>query len=545
MITPRARMDRIKQKIAEEAWRRPLLSSGLWHHDDIRNNFYDAVYLFVAASEPAIPVTFHRNEALRLASAVLIKILSLQDRNPESPTFGHWPLHLGDDPELAAKNPLPAELMSCLMVFWYTRFAVRMDAPLADSFRHSIQLLYKCNFYRQPIKAFNHHDAKYTAVKLLFGHYFQDADLLACGRRDLRLITERIRNTGMTEYGALPWFWHWIQSLTSAYLYISDNGTREELACLLEELWHYRARHYLGGAWLGGRMRSLAVDLPRDRNVAFDYVQFGDFELPTQLSRVEFAGLVHFEASDEVRRTAWRTEPALIEYAIFPAEGGVPLHQSVYCTEHAATGGILERVTEFDNEQHRWEVTLPLSEARGANRLYLFSPGAGFVEGDPRHESEAGELLFSGHTVFGLYPAMESAEARIIGVLPQGDWMLKSAVAYGELPHLYAGVFMPDDFSVVDRSDYLELDSPGLAAGNGYVVEVIEKAVASAMGIHTLEEFAALMDTRRPQWSLDDEHMTVSYSNTTEDRLTLTVNVQGNVSRIRNGRKISSKQENV
>lgn len=45
------RQQEIIISIALEAQRRPLLESGLWFHDDVRNNFYYASYLFAAAMQ--------------------------------------------------------------------------------------------------------------------------------------------------------------------------------------------------------------------------------------------------------------------------------------------------------------------------------------------------------------------------------------------------------------------------------------------------------------------------------------------------------------
>ncbi|TYP73069.1 hypothetical protein [Paenibacillus methanolicus] len=500
MHTNTERMSRITLQMAEEAWERPLQDSGLWHHNDIRNNFYDAAYLYAAAADERLDASFDRREAADLASNVFMHVLELQDRNPESPTYGHWPLHLGERPELAPIHTLPAELMSALMVYWQYRYEDAMDEQLSGAFEHAIRRMYESGFFRRTVQSFNHHEAKYTAAKLLFGQRYGDADLLAAGRRDLQLTLARIREAGMAEYGALPWFWHWVQAFSSAYYVVEDDGIREEIADLLEELWLYRARHYLNGAWIGGRMRSLPVDLPRDRNVAFDYVQFGDFELPRRLPRAEFAGLLHVAGSEEVSRTAWRSGQEEIAYAIVPADGGAKLHQTIYRTAHAATGGILERVAEFDNEQHRWEITLPLSEAEGANRLYLFSPGAGYAEGDPRHASDRGELMLRKHTALGLY-APQAEPVRLVGVLPAGTWRREQNRAYGELQHLYAALFMPGGFVMAPMDDYVKLDSSGDGGRcNGFVVEVVEKEAAAALGIHTLDDFFLSMERRRPQW---------------------------------------------
>lgn len=531
------RMDQIVLQVAEEAWARPLNNSGLWYHNDIRNNFYDAAYLFAAASDKRLSLTCERDEAVELAQTVFLNVLSLQDQVPESPTFGHWPLYLGDEPARAEKNTLPAELMGCLMVYWHDRYASVMDEPLANAFDQTIQILYQCSFYRELQRNFSHHEAKYLSLKLLLGYRFNDAELLASGRDDLQVTIERLQHEGMAEYGALPWFWHWVQSLTCAYACIEDQEIHALLDRLLELLWTYRAEHYLNGAWIGGRMRSLPVDLPRDQNTAFDYVQFGDFELPKPLLRVEFAGLLHYEVSEEVRQLALSREPRMLNYTITPAVSAVPLHQSVYRTQHAAVGGIEERVTEFDNEQHRWEVTLPLSEAEGANRLYLFSPGEGFHEGDPRHESNAGELMFHKQTVIGLY-GEGAASNRIVGVLPKGDWLLRDDNrAYAELRHLYVGLFMLEKLSTAEFESYVSIDSVDQSTANGYVVEVIEKSVAAAYDIHTLADFAAYMDERQPNWHIAEGLLSVGYRTIDGEDLILSVEACGDVVRTINGHK--------
>lgn len=526
MSTYSTRMDRITLQKAEEAWARPLQDNGLWHHHDIRNNFYDAAYLFAAASEPRLQVSFEREQAVARAATVLLNVLSLQDREPGSETFGHWPLYLGDNPSTAAKNVLPAELLSSLMIYWANRYASKMDASLAEAFEQAIHAMYISGFYRQQQRLFNHHEAKYTAAKLLFGYRYDDADLIASGQQDLLLTLKRVREDGMAEYGALPWFWHWIQSMTCVYSCVTDSSVRETAAELLDELWLYRARHYLGGAWIGGRMRSLSADLPRDQNVAFDYVQFGDFELPSPLVRVEFAGLLHYEASEAVQQVQQRDGQQQLAYTILPADGGAPLHQSVYLTEHVATGGILERVTEFDNEQHRWELTLPLSDGEGANRLYLFAPGEGYSAGDPRHEGNAGELLLHKHTVLGLYGPESAASQQIIGVLPHGTWQYERSQAYGELRHLYVAVFTLEPFSVTNRQHYIELNSVNGTSGiNGFVVETVEKREAAAQGIDSLPAFIAEMSRRIPKWNISDgsDGLSVTYHTFSGEQLMLSI----------------------
>ena len=96
----------------------------------------------------------------------------------------------------------------------------------------------------------NHHEAKYTATKLIFGHRFNDKELLEDGKQSLRDTLTLLRREGMAEYGRLPWFWHWTQAFTCALELMEEPELKRELHELLDELWSLRTSYYLKGAWL-------------------------------------------------------------------------------------------------------------------------------------------------------------------------------------------------------------------------------------------------------------------------------------------------------
>lgn len=501
MTNYRDRMNEIVLLTAQAAMERPLLDSGLWTHTDIRNNFYEASYLYTASHELDFAVAYDRDEGIEKSIKVLLRVLDLQDRNQDSATFGHWPLSLQPSPIQAEKNPLPAELMGILMVYFYQRYALGMDEQLKREFVLTIESLYCSTYYRQPQRTFGHHEAKYTASKLVFGYHFEDKKLLEAGRQDLELTLERIRRLGMAEYGALPWFWHWIEAFTCAYECVPDANIRNQLSGILDELWLYRAQHYLKGTWIGGRMRSLAMDLPKDTNVAFDYVQFGDFPLPKLLPRVEYAGLLFYKASDHARDTALNIEaPVEMKRTIVPGagEGEIPLHSYLYRTEHFSCGGIWERAKEFDNEQHRWEIALPLNGASGVNRLYIFSPGEGYTDGDPRHASDIGDVIFHKNTIMALYPDDGKEDNRLVGVLPKGEWNFQPDGLYGCVQGVYLAVFVPVPYTVIEGTDRFSFESLGFP--NGIVAEAISVEDSADFAIGDLKAFASYMEQRKPTW---------------------------------------------
>lgn len=95
------------QKIAIAAHNQPLLSSGLWFHHDLRDNFYYASYLLAAAVDNSEQLPFEREAAKRTAESVLLEVLALQDQDVESDTYGHWPLRLEDVPKDSSQIRCP------------------------------------------------------------------------------------------------------------------------------------------------------------------------------------------------------------------------------------------------------------------------------------------------------------------------------------------------------------------------------------------------------------------------------------------------------
>ncbi|MCI3921290.1 hypothetical protein MO973_13720 [Paenibacillus sp. TRM 82003] len=510
MTTMEERRMRLAALSATEACERPLLDSGLWVHDDIRTNFYYASYLFAAAVDEASGLrcgsSFDREAAKRKAEAVFGRVLALQDKNPDSGTYGHWPLGLAPSPKEASPHPLPAELMGSLIVWFYRRHAERMTDGLRSAFEDACLHLHRSGFYRRTLDRFNHHEAKYTAAKLVFGWHFQDEELFKDGQESLLLTLNRMKERGLPEYGALPWFWHWIQAFTCAFDCVGDEAVKDDLARMLSRLWTERARFYLPGAWVGARSRSLPLDLPRDGNVGFDYVQFGDFALPDALRRVEYAGFLAFEAPEEARRLALdRSQPRELRRAVYPADApeSERLHSYVYVTERFAVGGMRERVREFDNEQHRWEVTLPLSLEGGVNRLYFFRPGEGYREGDPRHEAENGDVMFYRSVGIAYYAADVTSSAEsppILGVLPPGNWVRRDRLLCGEAQGVYLAVHTSGAYDASERPDRWDVALRDASAG--VVVEAVDAREALAAGIDGLAAFADAVAERAPTWSL-------------------------------------------
>lgn len=536
------RLNEIKSKVSAAAYQLPVLDSGYLFHQDVRDNFYYASYLFAASQEEEIAFDGDRQLAKTKAEAILQRLLELQDQDAQSPTYGHWPLNLKPTPQEAPKNTLPVELMGSLMVYFYDRYTGVLSEPLRSNFEESLQHIYKSSFYRKKVEHYNHHEAKYTAAKLIFGQRYEDKDLLEDGITSLRLTLNRITSIGMSEYGGLPWFWHHVQAFTCAWQLMKDQELKGELAQMLDYLWRIRSTYYLGGAWVGPHSRIWPHDMPRDTNVLHDYVQYGDFTLPEEMPRTEFAGFLAYEAPADARELALhRKAPVEVKYRI-PKQAGMAanddvLHSYVYISESFAVGGIYERVLEFDNEQHRWDVSLPLDAVRGVNHAYFFHPAAGNKEGDLRHQSEFSEVFFHQNTVIAHYQIPENYQNQIIGCLPAGEWVEDEHVLFGICGDAYMAVYIQQSYQREELADRSIITSSG--SNNAVVIECIDKHDAMKQGVADLGQFADTMKHRHPEHAQSAEGSAIlTYTTLNDDVLVFKTGSDRELSRLVNGQAV-------
>lgn len=516
------------------------MSSGFLFHQDVRDNFYYASYLFAASQEQDIPFKGDRHSAKEKAESILLLLLELQDRNEKSPTYGHWPLNLKPTPHEAAKNTLPVELMGSLMVYFYERYADVLSESLRSSFEGTLFHIYESGFYRKRVEHFNHHEAKYTAAKLIFGQRYEDKDLLEDGIVSLRRTLDRVTTLGMSEYGGLPWFWHWVQAFTCAWQLMKDPDIKDELARLLDYLWRVRSTYYLGGAWVGPHSRIWPHDMPRDTNVLHDYVQYGDFTLPDHMPRTEYAGFLAYETPVDARQLALDRQVPVEVKSRIPKQAGVAvndedvLHSYVFIAESFAVGGIYERVLEFDNEQHRWDVALPLDRGQGINHAYFFHPAPGNGEGDLLHQSEYSEVFFYRSTVIANYQIPENIPNQIIGCLPAGDWVEDEHALFGLCGDVYMAVYVQQPYQREILADRSVITSSGNK--NAVVFECMDAKDAKSKGIGDLRQFAEVKRNKQPAYAPAAENdFAIHYTTLNDDLLVFKSGPNSETSRFVNG----------
>jgi hypothetical protein len=183
----------------------PLQESGFWFYGDLRDNVYLALHGMVHLYE-CDPIRFMENEQFQLCERVLCNALRLQDTDPSSETYGHWPMRLAeniDNPLNAPPNRLTVELMGCLLIYYTQKYPLILSEKLKNKLQDAIQHIYLSKLYIQPISQWGHHEAKHTALKLLLGFVNEDPVLLKDGHEGLNHVLAFLRLHGFREYGLL------------------------------------------------------------------------------------------------------------------------------------------------------------------------------------------------------------------------------------------------------------------------------------------------------------------------------------------------------
>jgi hypothetical protein len=502
----RTRSHEIIALAAKKAKTLPIAESGLWFHQDLRDNFYYAAHLYEAVNSKGLTEFIGDKEGRDLACELFLQVLRLQDRDPSSSTYGHWPLFVEPDPADSKPSTLPVELMGCLIAFLYNKNKEVMPEPLTHEMGESLKHIYQSKLYDQGLENFSHHEAKLTSLKILIAERFQDEVLLQEGKEQAVTLLRHIRQYGMKEYGSLPWLWHWIQAFTCVWETTKREDIKLITAEMLEYLWRERALFYLKGAWAGPHSRVLPHDVPRDNYNLHDYIQFGDFAAPVSISRLEGSGLFTYQVTDSVYTLAVNHSAAREVKKSVPASylNGIPtesLHIYTYLSEQYALGGMYEYMEEYLNEQYRWDISWPLDAVAGygANQMFFFHPGKGYVEGDVRHPNRYSEILLHSNVVCALYVVPDGGIQSLVGCLPLGQWLFEEHLGFGEVGETFVYFQLMHPFTTLSQEDRIAVAST-FTGVHSVVIEIMTKADALAIGIITLEEFKAKMSDQQAGW---------------------------------------------
>ncbi len=558
--TIKDRRKAVVQLAADKALELPLLPSGFWFHQDIRENFYYAIHLFAYCNDQDFACEWNDDKhetARKLSLDMIRKILALQVTDSDDAMYGHWPLFLGNHPSEAKANPLTFEIIGCLLVLFYKKYGNELPSHVKKDCYLAIVHLYKSNIYRQPLKYMVHHGAKHTALKLLLGSFFHDQELMDEGIKCAKQLRSHIEKFGFKEYGSLPWFWHWIQAFSCVWEVVENSEARNVISDLLDFLWGYRAGYYLKGTWVGPHSRQTLHDVPKDNNPLLDYIQFGDFPLAEEIPRLEGSALLFYEVSDDiVKRAINRTKPVETKRKIQVANAdeivAAELHTYVWIDPEFAVGGIWERVNEYENEQHRWDITFPLTQENienGVNQAFFFHPCEKDNPNDVRHTSNMGEVMYHKDTVMQLWSIPRNDKESyqgIIGCIPLGEWKFEASSGYGRIGNAYVSFQLMNEYRIEETNERILIKSPFSSNWNGVIMEGISSRDAAELGIHDLESFSAVIKEKSNSGfttaNLNTGHVekvSVSYTSWRNDSLYFSMDRQGRCERFLDKQPVS------
>src|SRR3954451_15031477 len=140
-IATNIRRKEIIKLAANQALELPILPSGYWFHQDLRDNFYYAIHLFAYCVDKEFECNWTDEQcekAKGIALTMINNVLALQEVNPDDPMYGHWPLNLRDNPQEAKPNLLPVELMGCLLILFYNKYQHELPSVVKNNCMQAI-----------------------------------------------------------------------------------------------------------------------------------------------------------------------------------------------------------------------------------------------------------------------------------------------------------------------------------------------------------------------------------------------------------------------
>jgi len=431
------------------------------------------------------------------------------------------------EPIKAETNSLPVEFFGSFLLHFSEKYKGTFSEKLQEEVNKVLKSIYYSNLKSRKPEIFNHHETKIFVIQLMYGQYFNDAAMKHNGFCYLKAVYDHTAEYGIREYGSLPWLWHWIQSVTFAQEYLRDEPIKEVLTNLLNLLWKERAAFYLKGAWVGAHSRCLPHDVPNDENTLIDYIQFGDFPMPSSITRLEAAGFLSYQVPEPIHELAVnRLQPVEVKKRIQLVTGEEEkdsLHHYAYITSSYAIGGMWERTEEYLNEQHRWDISLPVKNNDTINQVYFFHPGDGYQEDiqDERHQSRYCEVLFHKNVVCALYHGFPNeSHPFIVGFLPKGEWLQDGKNLYGRVGDVFIAIHLANPFSLIEKGRNLLVKSFG--SSNGIAIEVLSEYEINSRNIHNFMEFTQYMESQTFIFELQGgDELAIQYQTTQGDQLKL------------------------
>lgn len=199
------------------------------------------------------------NRVARAHRAIAI-VLSLQDTDPLSATYGIWPW-LYEEPLAQMDRPdwNWADFLGARLAVALIRFPDRLPADLAQRMRASLHHAAMAIFRRNVTVAYTNIALMGAAVTAMAGELLDRPELLAYGRRRLRGVLEHAQTGGgFAEYNSPTYSLVAVDELDRVLRFVRDGETRELAATLHAQVWQMIAEHFHAPTqqWAGPHARA-------------------------------------------------------------------------------------------------------------------------------------------------------------------------------------------------------------------------------------------------------------------------------------------------
>ncbi|MDR0703910.1 MAG: hypothetical protein LBF88_02875 [Planctomycetaceae bacterium] len=204
----------------------------------------------------ASPLKEHQNQGRTL----LEKVLALQDKNPESKTFGVWSWYAEESlAQMAYVDYNWADFQGAILAVILHDFSDRLSVELREKAKKSLEYCCRAIIKRNVGPGYTNIAVMGAVVTATAGEILETPEFLDYGRKRIQRNLDYYKETGgFNEYNSPTYTMTVIYELERMLYLVSDSECRAVATELLGEAWKIVAEHYHvpTGEWAGPHARS-------------------------------------------------------------------------------------------------------------------------------------------------------------------------------------------------------------------------------------------------------------------------------------------------
>ena len=187
-----------------------------------------------------------KKEHQERGNAVLVRLIDLQDQDPESRTFGIWAWY-AEEPlsEMAFPDYNWADFIGAILVVVLRDYSDRLSDELREKTRQSLEFACRAIVERNVGPGYTNIAIKGATVTAAAGEVLNRPDFLEYGRKRIQRSHDHFLTTGgFTEYNSPTYAWVVIRELERMLYLVTDSECRVSAKALLDATMKMVAEHY-------------------------------------------------------------------------------------------------------------------------------------------------------------------------------------------------------------------------------------------------------------------------------------------------------------